>query len=52
MNKIKTNQIWNIAGVRIIIGEVLPSSVKVFSTYSGKMEIWTYGDILICGNLL
>lgn len=52
MNKIEENQIWEVSGVRIIIGKVLTVSVKVFSTESGKIETWHQSDVLLHGDLV
>ncbi len=52
MNKIKTNQVWQVPEGRIIIGEVFPVSAKVFSALSGKLEIWLHSEILLYGELV
>lgn len=49
---IKTNQVWNVAGGRVIIGDVFPVSVKVFSVISGKLEMWLHSEILLYGELV
>jgi len=52
MNKILVNQVWEVSGVRIIVGDVFPVSTNVFSTESGKMETWLQSDILLHGDLV
>lgn len=52
MNKLEENQIWEVKGIRVIIGDVLPVSVKIFSTLTGKLEFWLHSEILLYGNMV